>query len=228
VDGAEVTTLTRGPVAAVLSEVPASRFDEQAIRSNLEDLDWLSDTAQAHHRVIDAIARVTAVAPLRMATLVRDPVSVGELLEANRDAFTKVLDRVRGRQEWGVKVYLADADAGGDDVPERATAGPGTAYLLRKRGQRDRARRALAAGEERARLLHELLAGHAEEARTYPPQDPRLSGRPEPMVLNAAYLVPEARVDTLREALAGFDATGLRVDLTGPWAPYSFTQDSAS
>jgi hypothetical protein len=48
------------------------------------------------------------------------------------------------------------------------------------------------------------------------------------MVLNAAYLVGEPELDEFRAALAGFDPTGLRVELTGPWAPYSFTEDTAS
>jgi Gas vesicle synthesis protein GvpL/GvpF len=229
VDGAEVTVLTEGPLAAVLSEVPADRFGEPALRSRLEDLDWLAELARAHHRVIDRISRVTAVAPLRMATVMEDQAAVRDLLASRRASFAEVLDRVRGRQEWGVKAYVLTGGPTADDTDiDSPGAGPGTAYLLRRRGQRQHAQRAVAAGVERARRLHELLSQHAVDARNYPPQDPRLSGRPEPMVLNAAYLVPADQVDALRAEAARFDAAGLRVELTGPWAPYSFAQDSGS
>jgi hypothetical protein len=227
VDGVDVTVLTEGPLAAVLSEVPADQFGEPALRSRLEDLDWLAELARAHHRVIDRMSRVSAVAPLRMATVVVDRAAVRDLLASRRASFAEVLDRVRGRQEWGVKAYVV-TDGPDETDTDSPGAGPGTAYLLRRRGQRERAQRAFAAGVERARRLHELLSQHAVDTRTYPPQDPRLSGRTEPMVLNAAYLVPAGQVDALRAEAARFDAAGLRVELTGPWAPYSFAQDSAS
>lgn len=245
VDGAEVTTVAQGPLTALISEVPASRYGEPALTSHVEDLDWLTDTARAHHRVVEALARVTAVAPLRMGTVASDAAAVRDLLTTNRDRFGRVLERVRGRLEWGAKAYLIDTpvdtptgsptDTGTDtrtdpptDTVGTGASGPGTAYLLRKRGQRDRARRALARATERAQRLHELLASHAVAAKTYPPQDPKLAGRPEPMVLNATYLVADSAADRLRAAAASFEADDLRVELTGPWAPYSFTEDSSS
>ncbi|HET6258099.1 MAG TPA: GvpL/GvpF family gas vesicle protein, partial [Pseudonocardia sp.] len=59
-------------------------------------------------------------------------------------------------------------------------------------------------------------------SRRYQPQDPRLSGRREEMVLNVAYLVDEAGADALRRLVEQHDGQSLRLELTGPWAPYSF------
>jgi hypothetical protein len=227
VDGTAVTTVERGELAAVVSLVDRDRFDAESLRANLEDLDWLERTARAHHQVIDTIARQTPVAPLRMATILWDERGVAELLEANRPEFTEVLERVRGREEWGVKAYAMpvgprDAPPG----PAESAGGPGAAYLMRKRGQRDRARQAVQTGADLARRLHDVLTGHSVAARVYPPQDPRLSGRTEPMALNAAYLVAAADAESLRAAAARFDSPDLRVELTGPWAPYSFAEVS--
>jgi len=226
VDDTAVRTVSRGPLAAVISGVDRSRFGEESLRAKLEDLSWLEDTARAHHRVVDALARVATVAPLRMATVLSDERRVGELLEANREEFGQVLDHIRGRQEWGVKAYATDP--GPADAPASAPGRPGTAYLMRKREQRDRAGRITSDAAERAQRLHETLTGHAVDARVYPAQDPRLSGRPEPMVLNAAYLLPAEGERPLRDAAAQFDLPGLRVELTGPWAPYSFAEVSSS
>ena len=44
------------------------------------------------------------------------------------------------------------------------------------------------------------------------------------MVLNAAYLVDEAGAAALRQAVDTVDVPSLRLELTGPWAPYSFAR----
>ncbi|GAA3478138.1 GvpL/GvpF family gas vesicle protein [Streptomyces yanii] len=55
---------------AAASPVPAQDFQEAALRTHLEDLDWLESVARAHHRVIEALAARTTVLPLRLATVV--------------------------------------------------------------------------------------------------------------------------------------------------------------
>ena len=38
-------------------------------RAALEDLDWLEETARAHHHVVDAVARTRPTAPVRLVTV---------------------------------------------------------------------------------------------------------------------------------------------------------------
>jgi hypothetical protein len=47
------------------------------------------------------------------------------------------------------------------------------------------------------------------------------------MVLNAAYLVDDARADDFRAAVARLAdlRPEIRLQLTGPWAPYSFATE---
>ena len=42
------------------------------------------------------------------------------------------------------------------------------------------------------------------------------------MVLNAAYLLPEGGEAELRRVAQEPPGTDIRLELTGPWAPYSF------
>ena len=72
--------------------------------------------------------------------------------------------------------------------------------------------------------VHAALTADAVAACRRPPQDPTLSGDRRRMLLNAAYLVEDARRD---EFLARVSALApehprLAVELTGPWPPYSF------
>jgi hypothetical protein len=58
----------------------------------------------------------------------------------------------------------------------------------------------------------------------HPPQAPQLTGNDEQMLLNAAYLLDERRDEEFAgavTALAG-QHPAVRVELTGPWPPYSF------
>jgi hypothetical protein len=223
IDGTPVRIVVSGGLAAVVSSVDGVRFSEEALKHSFEDLQWLEDTARAHHGVVDAVALSHPVVPVRLATVYLDDDRVRAVLDEQGAAFTAALHRVRGRTEWGVKAFAAAAAA---DHPEpeavSGAAGPGTSYLMRRRAARDRAavghRQAVDAAEE----AHREIARLAVASRRYPPQDPRLTGHRDEMVLNAAYLVDDARAATVRRAVENWDASSVRLELTGPWAPYSF------
>ncbi|GAQ52005.1 GvpL/GvpF family gas vesicle protein [Streptomyces acidiscabies] len=213
--------LAHGHLVAVVSRVPEEDFAEEPLRRRLEDLDWLTETAHAHERVVDALTTVTTPLPLRLATVFRDDSGVRTMLEQGEARFRHVLERIAGRVEWGVKVYVARAAP--REVP---TPVSGRDYLRQRR-------RAALSDEDswhRAELfsekLHSALCSHADAVRLRPPQNSPASPAGQ-NVFNAAFLVR-------RELSASFveitddvqDAeNGIRVELTGPWAAYSFCSD---
>jgi len=213
--------LVHGSLVAVVSRVPEDVFGEEALRRNLEDLEWLGETARAHERVVDALTTVTAPLPLRLATVFRDDSGVRTMLEEGEGRFRRVLERIAGRVEWGVKVYAVP------QAPQRA-AGPvsGREYLRQRR-------RAVLSDEESwdraerfSERLHGALCSHADAVRLRPPQNSPLSpgGR---NVFNAAFLVRRELSEGFVEIADGTTdgQAGVRVELTGPWAAYSFTSE---
>ena len=102
---APVRVLVADRLAAVVSSVDPLDFGAEPLRRNLEDLSWLASTARAHHAVVDAVWRREPVAPLRLATVYVDDDNVRAMLHSREAAFLALLDRVRGRQEWGVKAF---------------------------------------------------------------------------------------------------------------------------
>lgn len=224
VDGAPPGQLSHHGLIAVVGTVPERDFAEEPLRRHLEDLDWLSATARAHQAVIDALTAVTTPLPLRLATVFRDDAGVRMMMEQREDSFLRTLDRLDGRVEWGVKVH-AEAEATRPAAePEKAATGRD---YLRRRRQRSRAHEEMwQSAEKFARRLHDMLRGRAEDARLHAPQNSALSEGSGRNVLNAAYLVPrsdsEAFVE-LVESVKG-EEPGLRVELTGPWAAYSFAR----
>ncbi|UCM87012.1 GvpL/GvpF family gas vesicle protein [Streptomyces marincola] len=218
---APLRTLAQDGLTAVASPVAAADFDEEPLRQRLEDLAWLEATARGHQRVIDALtAAPGCVLPLRLATVCRDEAGVRRLLAGNRERFLDAIERLDGRAEWGVKVFA--------DAPERTEAAPATGRdYLRQRARRRRTdEEAWQRAEAAARAVHERLDEVAELSRLHPPQDARLSGESGRNLLNGAYLVPREREEEFCELagrLAG-ELGGPRLNLTGPWAPYSFAQ----
>jgi hypothetical protein len=224
VAGAPAKLLHHHGLVAVVSDVPPRDFAEEPLRAHLEDLDWLSATARGHQQVIDALTAVTTPLPLRLATVFRDDSGVRVMIEEREEDFRRTLDRLEGRVEWGVKIYV-EAEA-----PEAAESGApakpasGRDYLLQRRmrakAQEDTWQRA----ERFAGRLHSLLSAHADAARLHPPQNSALSRAAGQNVLNAAYLVSRAESEEFVEIVdhTKGEEPGIRVELTGPWAAYSF------
>jgi hypothetical protein len=227
VAGAPAKLLNHHGLVAVLSEVPERDFAEEPLRAHLEDLDWLAATARAHQGVIDALTVVTTPLPLRLATVFRDDSGVRSMIEAREDLFRVTLDGLEGRVVWGVMIYAEP------EQPEQATqpapkAASGRDYLRQRRQQTRASEDMWQKAEAFATRLHEKLADFAEDSRLHAPQNPALSGAAGRNVLNAAYLVPRRDSEEFVEFVdrTKDDAPGLRVELTGPWAAYSFAGES--
>lgn len=233
VGGAPVQIIEHGGLKAVVSPVSLGDFGEDALRHNLEDLGWLEATARAHHAVVDTAAAVAAIAPLGLATVYRSEDRLRTALRERNEEFTRALDRVTGRTEWGVKAYadLKQATSGTpaqEESPQDAPAGrPGTSYLRRRRVEQHSEERARGEVLAVADDIDTELRAIAVTGRLHRPQDPQLSGERGWMVLNAAYLVDDERAEDFRAAVVRLAdlRSEIRLQLTGPWAPYSFATE---
>ncbi|MGW7598654.1 GvpL/GvpF family gas vesicle protein [Streptomyces antimycoticus] len=231
--GASVRTLTAGPLTAVVQDVPAAGFGEEALRRRLSDRDELERCARAHHTVITAASALAPTVPLPLATLYLDDDRAREALGERETSLLTALDRIAGRAEWGVKVYAPAGppppapEAAPADGPANGPAnGPasGRAYLDRVRTR------------QRSREQHHTLTLRAAErvdsavrslavaARRLRPHGVEVTGKHRTQVLNVAYLLDLGRERELQAALASLrrDETDLQIELSGPWAPYSF------
>ncbi|MCK7624358.1 GvpL/GvpF family gas vesicle protein [Streptomyces sp. RS10V-4] len=217
----------RGDVVVAAGSVPAEDFDEDALRGHLEDLDWLEAVARAHHRVIERLADRTTVLPLRLATVYLNDDRVRAMLGARLEVFARRLSELDGLLEWGVKIYVdtaaAEAEPGGG--PAEPFAGSGRDYLRRRRAVRNARDDAFRGAEEAAERVVAAARGSAVERAQHRPQEGALAGGTGQNVVNDAYLVPVRRAEQFRSEVerAADGLPGIRVEVTGPWAPYSFT-----
>ncbi|MEU9044304.1 MULTISPECIES: GvpL/GvpF family gas vesicle protein [unclassified Kitasatospora] len=231
VAGETLRAIAAPDLTALAGSVPRGDFDEEPLRAHLADAAWLEHAVRAHHRVVDTLARTAPMLPLRFATLYRDDRRAAAMLERHHDELLASLGHVTGRVEWGVKAYAGlagptpDAAAESGDTRQDPAARPGTAYLLRRQAQHHRREQDQQQAADDAQDVHTVLAQAAAEATRHPLQRPETVGRTEPMVLNGAYLVEQARTAAFHAAVDALSARfpGLRLETTGPWPPYSFT-----
>lgn len=220
--GEPVELVEHHDLQAVVCTVDLAEFGEEQLARNLEDLGWLEEVARGHNDVVFAAASAGTVAPMRLVTICSDDDSVRQRIEALDDDLRLALDRVEGRREWSVKVYAAPQDQPQIEDSSRPTSG--AAYLQRKR---DLATKRRSAGEDSLRTaeeISEVLSGHAVATRVLPPQDPRLTGRKESMILNGAYLVPDGDGEGFRGLVRRLVELHprMQIECEGPWPPYSF------
>jgi hypothetical protein len=220
--GAPLDVVDHRGLQAVVCTVDLDEYGEDALARNLEDLGWLEKVARTHDEVVRLVAEQATVAPMRLVTICSDDSSVRARVDTHHDGMVGALDNVEGRREWSVKVLVAPRAEAEPDAEERPASG--AAYLMRKKQLAERRRAAGQDATELAERVHAALAEAAVASRRLPPQDPRLTGRKESMVLNAAYLVPQGDHQAFLDLVAQVreqEPAGI-VELGGPWPPYSF------
>jgi Gas vesicle synthesis protein GvpL/GvpF len=233
-----VELVSHGELSAVVSPVSLDEFGSEALKRNLEDMEWLERTARAHQAVLDRALSSATVVPMRLCTIFSDDAHVPEMLEREQEVMLTTLERLRDHSEWSVKVLADPAQAqtaAGARSRAVATAeagaeSAGRAYLARKKAERGLREEAGAMLEGAAAEIHARLSDEAAAATVLAPQNPKLSGRPGEMILNGAYLVHRARVTEFAAAVAQLRERhrdlGLEIELGGPWAPYNFVAEA--
>jgi len=171
------------------------------------------------------------VLPMKLFTLFRNDERALEHVAVQRKRIDRLLERLAGREEWGVRMLLDEPRAVerlARSARVEAKGSSGTEFLLRKKKQHELSRDVVERGAERATALFDELARRADDARRRaPPAGP--AGRR--ILLDAAFLVRRGRVkpfqSAVRKAAAKLLPDGYELTLTGPWPPYNFVAESA-
>ena len=227
--GSAVRTVYGSGLGALVCSVPAGLYDEEGLKAQLEDMAALEGMARAHHEVVAAAYRHTTVLPLRLATVCLDDERVAGMLSARKAEFDALLQQLEGHLEWGVKIWADPREAAAPPAPGPSGAGadagsPGRAYLQQRRRQRSTHRDTYRAAGAVAERVTAVADGLATAKVAHRPQQGELASGPGENIANDAYLVPDDRSEEFRVAVAGLadDVPGVQIELTGPWAPYSF------
>jgi hypothetical protein len=222
-------------LTAVVSEVPLDEYGEEGLRRNLNDLEWLEEVVRAHEGVLEAALPGGPLVPMRVCTIYTDTQHVERMLAERKTSFEDAIARLSGRAEWGVKL-TADRNRAAEAARARmghvagATAGAGGSYLGRKQQDLRLHDEVVEILDAAAAESHARLEEWAAESELLPAQRRELSGHEGEMVLNAAYLVDDDRLDGFRQVVSELEQQygdeGFAFELTGPWAAFHFTGEA--
>jgi hypothetical protein len=213
----------------VAADAPLTRYGSAPVERGLRDLEWVALRGAAHARVVEHFARRLTTLPMRLFTLFHGDARAVAHVRGDEARVRRVLARVDGCAEWGVRVRLDPALARRRvrrrPAPATVDGRSGTRFLLAKKQQRDVVRAVLHEGRAAVEQTFEALAALAEASRRRPADE--LEGTR--VVLDAAFLVAGRQVGefkrAVRRAATALLALGYRLTLTGPWPAYSFVGD---
>lgn len=224
-------------LAALTSPVPLSSYSEEALAEHLVDATWTAVRAMRHETVVEFVAKRAGVVPLRFGTIYLERASIERLLAEKARELTEIIERLRGREEWGVNVYcdraklLASITSVSpklrDLVEQAEAASPGQSYLLQKKIDSlkvDEARATLRGIVERVETALQEQAEEAKRLRVLKVETTEhgeLKGKFAFLVQRSGFEEFRAAAERLADENLG---TGVRLELTGPWPAYNFSE----
>ena len=238
----EVFTRTYQGLEAVVSLVPLDEFDSEIIQVKARnDLQWIKEKAVLHETVIEEAMRnggeILSLIPMKFGTIFKEEKALQETLSKHHEQFKDTLDKLEGKQEWGVKAYLTDQQMFEQAVKEnnaaiqkkaREIAGlpEGMAFFMEEELKEVISCEVNKELNHVVEGLYESLSRQAEFSVQNHILGRELTGKREPMVFNAACLVAGGKIEEFKEAARRLNQEiqkrGLDLEFSGPWPAYHF------
>ncbi|HUF28990.1 MAG TPA: GvpL/GvpF family gas vesicle protein [Gemmatimonadaceae bacterium] len=211
-----VYTVQHRDLAAVVSDTPIVIYDPT--RENV----------LAHEFVNETVMREFTVIPMSFGTVFRSEDDVSELLRSTYEAFSDVLDKMKDKIEFGVKVLwdresvIANIEQENEEIrrlkDEITRNASSSTYFARMQLGRLMEAALEEMGNRYVADIHETLQQASVASRSNKPIGDR-------MIMNAAFLVERPRERSFDERVK--DVSRRYEDLltfkyTGPWPPYNF------
>ena len=231
IEGNEVYTIPCAHFCAIVHSCPAEPYqsgDEETVKR------WV----KTHQGVLDeAKKELGIVIPMGFDTILQskdDAISpdqvVKDWLNEDSERLQSVMERITGRDEYGVQIFYAprviakQISEENQEIrkirEEMAAKSPGTAYLYKQKVER-----AVKAEIERLAGVwftdfYRRIKGHCDDIVV---EKTKKADRNRVMLLNLSCLVAREKVSNLGEELEKINnMAGFSVHFSGPWPPYSF------
>ena len=240
-DKAKLEWVTVNDLAALASVVPLASYSEAALAEHLSDATWTAVRAMRHETVVEYVAKRASVVPLRFGTIYLERGGIERMLSEKRNELRQIIERLRGREEWGVNVYweratlLASITEVSPKLRELArqaeAASPGQSYLMQKKIEALKVDEARVALNEIVDRIEQTLREQADDTRRLRVLKVEATEHGE-LKAKFAFLVKRSNFEEFRDAAERLAeqnvAAGVRLELTGPWPAYNFSTETGS
>ncbi len=238
----EVFVLPYKEIEAIVSGVSLDEFDSDEIkRKAQENLNWIKEKIVLHEKVVEEAMgkndKVVSVIPMKFGTIFAGEKRLIKTLDEHYEQFKTALNKLEGKEEWSVKMYLTVKKQIEETIKteseiikkmERELAGlpEGIAYFRESELKEAISNEAVRKINDIKKNIYEELKFHTEDARECKILEKELTGRLEPMILNASYLIKTEMVDEFIQSAERknneLNPQGFSLEYSGPWPPYYF------
>jgi hypothetical protein len=223
IDGAAaVEPLACAGLTCWISRVPEAEFAEN-LAKNMQDLDWLAAATTRHQQVVSAIAEAADILPARFGIEFLNDKSLRSHIEGRKSLLQADLDRIRGKEEWGVKVFALPAAAMPKKMAKKKIRS-GKDYLQAKAALTHRATdRANPEVLDFAKALRALADDVTEGGK--------FAAARRDLEFHKTLLLKRTdrkRLESLVRRYARKWKDKKRIECTGPWPPFSFVSPPES
>ena len=204
-----------GEFVCWVSAVNREGFPKE-INRNKENLEWLALHSVRHQQVVAEIAAKRTIIPARFGTVFSGEEALLNDVAGRKKALEKVLERITDADEWGVKVFAEQPVA-----PEAPAAVHSGKEYLQHKAARLKRRPELTGLREFAEALEKVAIDSAPTGK--------ISGVQPDLLWQSTFLVPRARRKQWDAVLKDFVkqwGASRRIEVNGPWPPYSFVADA--
>ena len=237
IGGGQVYTIAYQDLETVVSEVSLEEFDSEEIqKKSQEDVGWIKEKAQNHQKVIEEAMGMGSVIPMQFGVVFKTKENLEETLSKHFDQFKQSLEKLTGKQEWGLKVFLKGnifreaIEKKNEQVlakkKEIEAMPKGMAFFAQK--QIDKV-----IDEEKDKELDKIIEDIDENLGqlSFSKNKAKLlekdfTGIEEEMILNSFYLIEELKLNQFQKKVEELkekhNSRGIIIEMTGPWPPYHF------
>jgi hypothetical protein len=238
----EVFTRAYQGLDAVVSMVSLDEFDSETIKTKaLNDLQWIKRKALIHELVIEEASgngkEIVSLIPMKFGTIFKEEKTLQSTLNQHHEQFKVILEKLEGKQEWGIKAYLTGPQQFEQAVKENnaiiqekareiAIMPEGMAFFMEDELNNVISHEVSRELDRVAADLYEGLSRHAESLVQNHILGEELTGKRELMVFNAACLVSGKNIEEFKAAAQilnqELQKRGLGLEFSGPWPAYHF------
>ena len=231
-------------ICVLVSKIDINEFQDQ-VRDLCSELTSTGESAQSraeeilqlHESVVDLLMKDTAVVPFKFGTVFKDEQAASQMLRDDEERFKKLLAKFAGKAEWGLKVYVDRQEFTKyvmQAEPEFKSLGEqqgklsrGAAYLFGKKKDEEVKEHIRAQLANICEHIFQELGKDAYEAQVNETLPRKLTGKE--MILNTVYLIEGEKATHFcqrgKKLKEKYVSIGLDLEVSGPWPPYSFTEN---
>jgi len=229
IENSEVYTIPYKGICAVVHNCLAEPYKS-------DDQEVVKGWVKTHQKVLDAaMEKFATVLPLGFDTIIKSEDKanpeqvVKDWLRDDFENLKEKMERVRGKQEFGIQIFY-DPKVMGEAIAresqeiqklkgEMAAQKPGMAYMYKQKVEKALKEEIEKRVEQYFKDFYQAIKNHVDDIKVE-----KVKGdKGKVMLMNLSCLVLKERVEDLGNELERINNTeGFSVRFTGPWAPYSF------